>query len=291
MRTSLLALSLLAATLFASPVGAQQPANTQNSPPPQQRDTAAAEKAFSEGNAFMEQGKYSEALARYKEGLKHLPDDPSLLYNGSTAALLTEDFATAAEYLKKLVPIYPEDWQARAKLIQAYQALGDLKARDAERAALFELRKRGGGNNSENPEMSLSKQEMYCRERFSIAGKKVMVFEHFELVGSRALRYAFIVLNEAGTGEAFRISLGSYNTTNAVWAEMNKEEAKKGLRLFHLDGYFPGGSHATYGMYVPEPSYDEIRKIVFGILEKKVKPVSSSTIVPRDPKPPENKPN
>jgi hypothetical protein len=67
MKTSLLALSFLAAMLLASPVAAQQPASTPNAQ--QQRDTAAAEKAFGEGNAFMEQGKYRDALARYKEGL------------------------------------------------------------------------------------------------------------------------------------------------------------------------------------------------------------------------------
>ena len=289
MTTSLLALSFFAATLLASPVAAQQPASTPNAQQ-QQSDTAAAEKAFGEGNAFMEQGKYRDALARYKEGLKHLPDDPSLLYNGSTAALLAEDFQTAAEYLKKLLPAYPEDWQARAKLIQAYQALGDLKARDAERAALFELRKRGGGENSENPAMSLSKQDSYCRERVSVAGKKVMVFEHFELKGDRALRYVFVVLDKSGKDEDFRISLGSYDSTNAIWSELNKDNAKKGGRLFHLDGYFKWG-HATYGMYETEPSYDEIRKVVFSILEEKVKPVSSSTIAPAAPKPPEKKPN
>jgi tetratricopeptide (TPR) repeat protein len=286
MKTAVLTLLLLAAALFAQPAVAQQPAKTQNA---QQGDTAAAEKAFEEGNAFMNQGRHADALARYKEGLKHLPDDPSLLYNASTAALLVGDFQTAAGFLKKVVTAYPEDWQARAKLIQAHQGLGDLKARDAERAALFELRKRGGGAHTERPEMSLSKQEMYCRERFKVAGKKGLVFEHFELKGDRALRYVFIVLDDKGEREDFRISLGSYNMTNAFWAERNKEEAAKGGRLFHLDGYFKWG-HATYGMYHPEPSYDEVRKIVFDILEQKKQPISSSTIGPPSPKPPEKKP-
>jgi tetratricopeptide (TPR) repeat protein len=274
MKTFSLALLLCAAAaLSAGRVSAQQPASPKA---PALPDEAAAEKAFLEGNAFMNQGKPAEALASYKEGLKRLPDDPSLLYNASTAALLVEDFATAASYLKKLVPMVPDDWQARAKLIQTYQALGDLKARDAERAALLELRKRGGGENSDNPEMSLSKQDSYCRERFNVAGQKGMAFEHFELKGPRGLRYAFVVLDESGQNEAFTISLGSYDSTNAVWAELNKEEAAKGGRLFHLDGYFKGGGHATYGMFHPEPTYDEVRKMVFQILEKKLPPVTSS---------------
>ena len=236
----------------------------------------AAAKAFGEGNALMDERKYAEALARYREGLRHLPDDPALLYNASTAALLVGDFAAAAPYLKRLVTQDVDDWQSRAKLIQTYQALGDLKARDAERAALFDLRRRGGGQNKEHPEMSLARQEVYCRERLEVAGRKVMAFEHFELKGPRALRYAFIVLDESGEREAHRISLGSYDLTNSVWAEMNKEKAAKGERLFHLDGYFPGG-HATYGMYHPEPTYDEVRATVLKILEGGRKPISGTT--------------
>lgn len=263
-------------------------ARGQAKPAEQSPEEAAAAKAFSEGNDLMEARKYAEALARYEEGLRHLPDDPSLLYNASTAALLAGDFQSAAPYLKRLVTQDVNDWQSRAKLIQTYQALGELKARDAERAVLFDLRQRGGGENREKPELSLARQEVYCRERLEVAGKKVMAFEHFELKGPRALRYAFIVLDEAGQKEAQRISLGSYDTTNSIWAELNKEKAKQGGRLFHLDGYFPGG-HATYGMYHPEPSYDEVRAIVVKILEGEKNPVSGTTYgrpAPAEPKKP-----
>ena len=237
---------------------------------------AAAEKAFKEGNALMDGRKYAEALARYQEGLRHLPDNSTLLYNASTAALLAGDFNAAAPYLKRLVTKDVDDWQSRAKLIQVYQALGDLKARDAERAVLFDLRKRGGGENKERPELSLARQVEYCRERLEVAGKKVLAFEHFELKGPRALRYVFSVLDETEEKEAYRISLGSYDTTNNIWAELNEEKAKKGGRLFHLDGYFPGG-HATYAMYHPEPTYDEVRAAVVKILEGEKKPASSTT--------------
>jgi tetratricopeptide (TPR) repeat protein len=256
---------------------------------PKSPTEVAAEKAFHEGNALMEQRKYAEALARYREGLQHFPSDPALLYNASTAAVIVGDFQTAAPYLKQLVGLYPEDWQSRAKLIQTYQALGDLKARDTHRSLLFDLRRRGGGEDKERPEMSLARQEVYCRERFEAGGKKVMVFEHFELKGPRALRYAFVVLDDEGERESSRISLGSYDATNAVWAELNREKARQG-RLFHLDGYFRDGSHATYGMYHPEPPYDEVRAVVVKILEGQKKPVSSSTparpAAPAEPKKP-----
>lgn len=267
-------LTLLCALVFAcAPAAAAQDADALKA---KAAALAAAEREFKAGNLLFEQGKYAEALARYREGLRHVPDDTSLLYNGGTAALIAGDYAAAVGMLKQVRETYPEDWQTRAKLVQAYQGLGDLKARDAERAALFDLRKHGGGGSVQDPEMSLVRQDAYCRERFDVGGHKGMIFEHFELKGDRALRYAFVVLDEAGQKEEFRISLGSYDTTNSFWAASNKEQAGKGGRLFHLDGYYEWG-HATYGMYHPEPSYDEVRKIVFDILANKRDPVSSST--------------
>jgi len=72
-------------------------------------------------------------------------------------------------------------------------------------------------------------------------------------------------------------SLGSYEMTNSVWRETTKPKPKEGERLFHLDEYF-GNGHATYGMMVGEPSYDETRAMVVKILEGKTKPQSSSTV-------------
>ena len=254
-------------TIAASVVKAQDATHS-----PDSQNEAAAEKAFKEANAFMDKRQYREALVLYKQALTHLPDDPSLLFNGGLAAYLSHDYATAVDLWKKLKELYPNDGQARIKLVQAYQALGNLTARDTERKGLFELRQ-------SKADEELTKADYYCREQFEVAGKKLMVFEHFELKGERALRYVFTVLNEAGNGEEYRLSLGSYELTNTIWRESTKPTPKEGERLFHLDGYYKWG-HATYGMYVPEPSYDAIRKVVINILEGKDKPVSSSTVVP-----------
>jgi tetratricopeptide (TPR) repeat protein len=179
---------------------------------PSQQDVERAEKAFQAANELLEQGKPAEALVRYKQALSILPGDPSLLFNGGLAAYLTKDFATAAVLWKQLKSSDPQDWQVRAKLIQTYQAMGKLTERDAERVELFQLRKSGKVEE-------LSKQARYCREQFEVNKLKVIVFEHFELKGERALRYVFSVLNEAGNDEQFRISLGSYEITNSIWRE------------------------------------------------------------------------
>jgi tetratricopeptide (TPR) repeat protein len=266
-------LTLAIVAALAAPITSGAQVKPQTTPSAE----AVAEKAFNDGNDLMEQRKYKEALARYQDALAKTPDSPGILFNGGLAAYMSKDYAIAEKLWKSLTELDPDDWQARAKLVQAYQALGDLKARDEQRRKLLDLRKSGKSED-------LNKLDFYCREQFEAAGKKVMVFEHFELKGERAVRYVFTVLDESGEGQAFRISLGSYDLTNAVAAR----RLKKGERLFHLDGYYKWG-HATYGFFTPEPSYDEIRKSVISILEEKIQPQSQTRINPSAKKPDQEK--
>jgi hypothetical protein len=175
-----------------------------------------------------------------------------------------------------LKKVDPDDWRARGKLIQTYQALNKIPERDAERKELFAMWTAGKPADLKN-------EVEYCREQFEVNGKKVMAFELFELKGERALRYVFSILNAAEDGEEFRISLGSYEFDQRLWRETTKPTPKPGERLFHLDGYFKWG-HATYGFYAPEPTYETIREKVVRILEQKDNPVSSSMIA-APPKP------
>jgi tetratricopeptide (TPR) repeat protein len=273
MRTLLILASILSTLLVASTTALAQDKSKQLS----DQDAAKVGMIFDAANALMEQSKYAEALVRYKEALALAPDESALLFNGGLAAYQSKDFETAASLWQHLTKVDASDWHARAKLIQAYQALGKLPERDAARAELF--KKWQSGENAE-----LSKQFEYCREQFEVNKYKVMAFEYFELKGDRALRYVFSILNESGDDEDFRISLGSYELDNAIWRETTKPEPKPGERLFHLDGYFKWG-HATYGMFAREPSYEEMRSSVVKILEDKVKPVSTSTINPAARKP------
>jgi len=236
------------------------------------------DKAFNAANELMKQHKPAEALIRYEEALAIVPDDTSTLFNAGLAAFLSNNFSRAADWWKRLKALDPDDWRARSKLIQAYQALGKTAERDTERSELIQLWKSGKNKD-------LSQQAEYCREQFEINGTKIMVFEHFELKGDRAVRYAFSVLGPDGKEDHW-YSLGSYELTNQVWHETTKPTPKKEQRLFHLDGYFKG-AHATYGMMVGEPSYDETRAMVVKIIEGDLKPASSSTW---DTAPDSNKP-
>jgi tetratricopeptide (TPR) repeat protein len=230
---------------------------------------SAAESAAQAGNSLMGEKKYCQALAQYRIALTTAPSASALLYNAGFAAYLCHDLATATDLWERLRRQDAEDWQVRAKLIQAYQALEKLSERDAVRSELFDMWKRGGNQD-------LAGQLEYCRDRFDVGGEKVMAYEHFELKGDRALRYVFSVMDESGEKEKYRISLGSYELDNRMWHEMTKPRPPDDQRLFHLDGYYQWG-HATYGMYTTEPSYDETRNLVIAILEKKLDPVSTST--------------
>jgi len=243
---------------------------------PTKQQEAQAQTAFEIGNSLFEKGKPDQALIHYKQALALLPKDPSILFNAGVAAFLSKDFVFASEVWKQLKAVDPLDWHARAKLVQAYQALGKTAERDKEREELFAMWKSG-------KPAEFKEQAEYCRDQFEVNGKKVMAFELFELKGDRALRYVFSILNKTEDGEEYRISLGSYSITNSIWRSTRKPTPKEDERLFHLDGYYPG-RHVTFGMFFPEPSYDETRAKVVQILEGKGNALSSSTY-PSEAKP------
>jgi len=223
--------------------------------------------AYDAANTLLSQKKYSEALAQYKKLIEKTPKAPGLLYNAGMAAFFGKEYPLAAQYFKTLKSIDAADVQARAKLIQTYQAAGDDAARDAERAELLKLRK-------ESKDLEWLQRNFYCRDQFEAAGKRVMVFEYFELLGDRAQRYAFRVLNAEGKEDHY-VSLGSYEMTNAIAHQTG--EIKKDERLFHLDGYYRGEKdHATFAFFTNEPAYDEVKKAVVEILENKRKPMSAT---------------
>lgn len=241
---------------------------SQSPKPLDEKEIAGVEELFKKANTQLENKEYATALSNYQAALKVIPNDPAILYNAGFAAMLNKDHATAADLWARLKKIEPQDWQVRAKLIQTYQALGKIAERDKERDDLIAFWKKG--SNKE-----LSEQIEFCRERLSASGRDILAFELFEFKGPRGMRYVFSIINESGK-EDYRISLGSYDMTNAIWQETSNPKPKKGVRLFHLDGYFRNGGHATYGMFPGEPTYEETRKLVVDILEKNKKPISAT---------------
>ncbi|HEV8242939.1 MAG TPA: hypothetical protein VGQ07_03015, partial [Nitrospirales bacterium] len=121
-------------------------------------------------------------------------DESSRLWNAGLAAFHKKKYERATRFWSRDKKIDPENWLIRAKLIQAYQALGTWGFREAERAELLKLRQSGAVE-------TLSQAKRYCRDQFVVKGKQILAFEYFDLEGPRPIRYAFSVRKKGGDAE------------------------------------------------------------------------------------------
>jgi tetratricopeptide (TPR) repeat protein len=229
----------------------------------------SAEAAFKVATELMEKQDFKRAIPYLIRVQTDLPVDSSVLWNLGLAFAATGEHAKAIETWRSYRKIAPDDWQARAKLVQSYQALGDKKARDEEIKSLYEYRK-----NSSDPEVNTA--ERFCREQTTMGKRSVFVFEYFSPSGDRPQFLRFCVLNKKGDTD-FYISLGSYDSTTEIARELGESTGNE--RLYHLDEY-TDNHHATYGFFKTKPDYDEVRPMVVSVLEGKLKPTSTSTRSP-----------
>lgn len=218
-------------------------------------DKKNAKALFKAGVILAGQKKQAAALAYWRRAVKADPSYLSAHYNLGQAAQLAGQHREALKHFGAVVRLQPQDWRALSKLVQLHQALGQRRQRDAARAKIFALRKAGKNRG-------LLRAPSYCRDQFAVGKAHIFAYESFALVGPRAKRYAFRVKAPAG---AYEISLGSYDQTTAIARETGSIKGKQ--RLFHLDGYYPGGRHRTFGMFKKEPSYEAVKKRVIAIVK------------------------
>jgi tetratricopeptide (TPR) repeat protein len=147
--------------------------------------------AFSRGVSLMEQRQFREAIPYLKVAEKSFPKAPPILWNLGIATSEVADYSDALIYWKKYRKVSPEDWRAIAKLIQAYQATGDMTSRNRELEALYSLR-------AGDPSTPLGKAEKFCREQFVLEGIKVFALEFFDPQGDRMVFYRFSIVNQDG---------------------------------------------------------------------------------------------
>jgi len=164
-----------------------------------------AEAVFKQATDLMDKKEYGPAIPYLQQLQTEYPDNHAVLWNLGIAFVETNENAKAAETWKRLQQVAPDDWRAISKLVQAYQALGDIKARDNEIKKLYEFRKN-------SPDPKVKGLERFCREQFTISGQKGFAFEYFFPLGPWKKYFVFSALDENGQ-EKFSISLGSYDLT------------------------------------------------------------------------------
>lgn len=229
-------------------------------------DPKNAVAAFKAGVACALQEKPDEALKMFQLAAELAPSDTAPAYNIGQIYQNKGLAPKAIVQFQTAVQLDPDDWRAWSKLVQLYQATGDAAARDAARAALLDLRSRGKVK-------SLAEAAFFCRDQFVTGGRKVMVFEYFDLRGKDVVKYAFDVLDKAGRETDRRIVFGYHEELDAT--TRSRGELKEGEHGWHLDGWV-GDRHETYLFYNGEPPYDRVRKDVERVLAGKVPLVSSS---------------
>jgi tetratricopeptide (TPR) repeat protein len=205
-----------------------------------------------------QEGRHAEALQAFRDALETKPDDPTLLFNAGLSAYLSGQFAPATAYWTRLKKLTPQDLQVRAKLVQAYEALGNSTARNAERAELFALRNR--------IKVDRSRPTQYCRDLFRVGEWDVQAGENFDFAGDWAVRYTFYIFQRGEPKPAYVLSLGSYAMTNQLMHE--RGELQPGERAFHLDEYHPDGRHHTRAFFKNEPPYEAVKTIVQRLLSE-----------------------
>lgn len=231
------------------------------------------DKTFAAANALLEKKKYAEALVEFRKIQAVEPNLEGVLRNGGMAAFFAGDYKTSLEFYQKLKATDLNDGFIRTRLIQVYQAMGEEKARDTERAELIAL------HNAGKDTSSLAKRKDFCRDQYSLGNRLVLVYEPFVFEpktkeGQFAVRYQFIVANAEGQQE-LRVEAG--------WDAAQKDA--KGIYQpdttfgsFYFDAYYPTGPIArrTMGLFSKELTYNEAKKHVQAILDGKVKSTGST---------------
>lgn len=211
-----------------------------------------------------EEGQLEASLEKCLRVIAIDPSSTLAHYNAGQTLQTLGKHDKALSHFQSVVKFDPDDGRAAAKIVQCHQALRQLKERDASREKVFEIFKKGA-----------IEREFYCRDQFRVLDKAVLALEYFELHGDGAIRYSFHVQQDGKPNAIYRISLGSYDSTNEL--AHARGLVSKEQRYFHLDRYFPTKKHETFAFFKGEPTYDDVRERVIAIIEGKTEPISSTT--------------
>lgn len=212
---------------------------------------------FNLANIYSDKKDNEKAEVHYLAALKKKPNDVDLNYNLGQLYQNTSQHVKAKMYFSKVIELEPTDWKAIRKIVQLNQSIGDSSERDKAIKKIYSLWRTSNVDE-------LVKQGFFIREQSFIESGKLFVLEYFDLRGERARKYVFKITDPVTGNNKFEISLGSYDATTRGARAL--DEIGPNDRLYHLDGYTPNGSHHTYAFFNSLPNYDDVRELVFEIL-------------------------
>jgi tetratricopeptide (TPR) repeat protein len=236
---------------------------------PSSETTSEDEKLFNEAVQLAGEGRLEEAYERFSQVAERQPEWGNAHYNAGLYAFLTEKYEQAVAHFAACIKLDADDWRARAKLIQTYQALGKTEEREAQRAELFK-------RHSESDDEQFAAQRYYCRDQFTVEKLRVFVFEYFEPKLPYKTIYSAAAVSDESKPPDFTISMETPDMTTEVAREMGEIGADE--RIYSIDGYFDNGNkHMTYALLKKQPTYDEFREWVTGVVKGEIEAVSSMT--------------
>jgi tetratricopeptide (TPR) repeat protein len=211
---------------------------------------------FSEAVQLLNAGHYAEAVPLLKDVTSRAPDRPGGFMNLGLAAAESGDYHLALQAWLRYHELVPNDPKAFGKIIQAYQALGQLKERDQVREQLIAYR------NSLPPEQR-EQFAFYIRDQFEVAGQHFMALEYFEPKSPTRLYYKFTAV-DANHKPIYNFTLTSGDAETAVARELG--QIGKDDRIYALDKN-QGTTSSLHGM-LSTVSYDDAKSLVIKAMER-----------------------
>jgi tetratricopeptide (TPR) repeat protein len=205
---------------------------------------------FAKAVQLLNAGHYAEAVPLLEEVTSRAPDRPGGFTNLGLAAAESGDHQLALQAWSRYHELVPNDTKAFGKIIQEYQALGQLKERDQVRDQLISYR------NSLPPEQR-EQFPFYIRDQFDVAGQHFMAIEYFEPKSPTRLYYKFLAV-DANHKPIYNFTLTSTDVETNVARQLG--HIGKDDRIYAVDRN-EGATSSLYGM-LTTASYDDVRSLV-----------------------------
>ena len=202
----------------------------------------SVEKILEQANQAFDAQHFNEAILLYDQVISKQPNNEEIIYWASIAARAIKDYKREIDYLLTLKNLNFYNIKPRELLVQAYQNTGEFAKRDNEHQQIIQLWKDKKIN-----------EILYVRDRFEAGEYHVTVFAYFDFKGNIPRKYLFIPQKKEGQFP-FVVLL------QTAFKKMNDDP-------FYFLQVLDGKRIHSHAVFETEPSYDEIRKMAYKIIE------------------------